>query len=534
MSRLDDYVTITITRQQVGQSSPGFGVMMILGYSATWPDRARLYSDLPSMATDGFSTSSPEYLAAAAAFSQTPRPVNVLVGRGALKPTAEYSIAISTAGVGNTYAIAVEGTGVTSTTVSFTGLTDLVFGAVSSDEVTFTAHGMTNGDGPYRVSNSGGALPTGLSANTNYWMIVVDANTIEFATSYANAIADTPVTLSSGGSGTNTLLRSENDVIAAQLVNRLNGVAGANYTAALAGSNGSKTITVTASAAGDWFSLALQSSTLMSSALIHSDPGIATDLTAIALATTGTLSWYALYTTFNSQAMVVAAAAWIEANKRIYLPDVPETVPINNVYAGGSGDTLSALATAAYTRTAPSYHGTPSDMFGAAWLGRMLPTQPGSAIYADKTLAGPLVDTFTETQRANLLSHNANGYESVASLNLTFEGTSADGEYLDAIVGDDWVQNDMQIRIFNVIVGSDKIEYEDTGIARIAAAVRASLAAAVAYKIYAANPKPVVSVPLAASVSSTDKAARTLSVSWTAVRSGAIQKVNVVGTVNLS
>lgn len=58
--------------------------------------------------------------------------------------------------------------------------------------------------GAYNVTNSGGAVPTGLTAGTNYYFVPIDANTGHLATSVANALAGTFVTTSSSGTGTNT------------------------------------------------------------------------------------------------------------------------------------------------------------------------------------------------------------------------------------------------------------------------------------------------------------------------------------------
>lgn len=55
-----------------------------------------------------------------------------------------------------------------------------------TDEITMTAHGYVNGDGPLRLTDGGG-LPAGLLINTDYWVIVVDANTIKLAASPGNA-----------------------------------------------------------------------------------------------------------------------------------------------------------------------------------------------------------------------------------------------------------------------------------------------------------------------------------------------------------
>lgn len=56
-----------------------------------------------------------------------------------------------------------------------------------------------------RVSNSGGALPTGLSAATDYFVIVVDTDNFYLATSLANALAGTRIDITSAGTGTHTV-----------------------------------------------------------------------------------------------------------------------------------------------------------------------------------------------------------------------------------------------------------------------------------------------------------------------------------------
>jgi hypothetical protein len=57
-----------------------------------------------------------------------------------------------------------------------------------------------------RFTNSGGALPTGLSINTDYWLVRQGATTAKVATSYANALAGTVIAWTDAGSGTNTMI----------------------------------------------------------------------------------------------------------------------------------------------------------------------------------------------------------------------------------------------------------------------------------------------------------------------------------------
>jgi hypothetical protein len=96
------------------------------------------------------------------------------------------------------------------TNVTGTGSRTLVnsntFTASSSTGLLLT---YTNDFKPYtkvRFTNSGGALPTGLSINTDYWLVRVSSTTARVATSYANALAGTVIAYTDGGTGTHTLI----------------------------------------------------------------------------------------------------------------------------------------------------------------------------------------------------------------------------------------------------------------------------------------------------------------------------------------
>lgn len=68
---------------------------------------------------------------------------------------------------------------------------------------TLTAHGLQTGDRIYLTTT--GALPTGLSQNTIYYAIRVTADTIRFASSFANANAGTAINTSGTQSGTHSM-----------------------------------------------------------------------------------------------------------------------------------------------------------------------------------------------------------------------------------------------------------------------------------------------------------------------------------------
>jgi len=78
---LSDIVQVTITAQTTAPSRTGFGLPLIMAYHTNWPERARSYTSLDSMVSDGFATTDEAYLAAQACFSQNPKPTRVIVGR---------------------------------------------------------------------------------------------------------------------------------------------------------------------------------------------------------------------------------------------------------------------------------------------------------------------------------------------------------------------------------------------------------------------------------------------------------------------
>mgnify|MGYP001604602460 FL=1 len=77
----------------------------------------------------------------------------------------------------------------------------------TTETFTKTAHGLHAFDGPVRLTNSGGALPTGLLTATDYWISITSftANSFKLATSLLTSIIGPNITISDNGTGTHTL-----------------------------------------------------------------------------------------------------------------------------------------------------------------------------------------------------------------------------------------------------------------------------------------------------------------------------------------
>lgn len=83
---------------------------------------------------------------------------------------------------------------------------DATNAAGSEHELAIAGHGQVTGAGPFYIASSD-TIPAGATALTPYWLIVLDAGSVQLASSPANAAAGTAITLTSAGSGTITLTK---------------------------------------------------------------------------------------------------------------------------------------------------------------------------------------------------------------------------------------------------------------------------------------------------------------------------------------
>ncbi len=258
----------------------------------------------------------------------------------------------------------------------------------------------------------------------------------------------------------------------------------------------------------------------------HADPGIATDLAAILVADS---AWYSLITTFNSKAYVDAAAAWCETNKRLYVVQTQDS-PCINTTLSGTDDVMESTRGNSLTHTAVIYSEANDDFADAGWCGAKLVGTPGTNTWKFANISGVTAGNYTTTQRSNIKAKNGNFYEEIAGVAITQNGTVAGGGFIDFTIYIDYLQARLAERIFGLLAASAKIAYTDAGIALIAAEVRAQLQTDEARGALA--PGWTVTVPLAANVSSADRASRTLNgVSFAAQYAGAIHLVNIAGVV---
>jgi len=299
---------------------------------------------------------------------------------------------------------------------------------------------------------------------------------------------------------------------------------------------GTNALTLTA-APGAWQSVQVGNVNYLSIVQDHADPGIATDLDAIALESP---DWYSVVNPWNSTAELLATAHWVEANGKQYLAQTQETQAINTTAAYeatiASGPVSAAYQAMqlGYKRTAVVYDPSNGAFLDAGMLGACLPLTPGSETWALKSIAGVPARTYTGTQIVNMQSKNCGYYYTVAGRNITMQGKVCDAEFIDTIRFLDWQTQDIQGAVFLLLANaSGKIPYTDAGATLVQAAVLTSLQRGedVGGLVKGSSK---VTVPLVASQAPSDVANRFMpGVGFTALLAGAIHKVQIQGTVTV-
>jgi hypothetical protein len=96
------------------------------------------------------------------------------------------------------------------------GISRLFTADDTTDQFLVPGHGFTpTGFGPIRFQQGDGTLPTGVNSVSYYWVIVIDANNIQVATSKANALALIPVDITDAGvSGASRRIRGVGETTA--------------------------------------------------------------------------------------------------------------------------------------------------------------------------------------------------------------------------------------------------------------------------------------------------------------------------------
>jgi hypothetical protein len=433
---LSEIVSVSIQAGTVNPARRGFGVPLIMAYHTGWAgDEVRSYTTFTGVAAD-FASTTNVYAAAAALFSQSPRPSKIKVGRLPAPGTGQVTLL--------DFADHTASTAITGSVISPTGVVTAI----------------------------------NVPWNTNTATTLADLDTALTAITDLTATVASPVVTVTGGG---TLGRMWSFIFLTAHVRE---------------------------ATADW-----------------------AYNTALDLAVTLDPDFFVVLTDNNSAKNMDKVARWALANDRFALFAPQYTKPSQFVSgeftAGADFTALQANDSAAFLITEQAR----TSWVDAAWAGKMLPFDPGSATWAFKTLQGVGGDAWTSTERSTIETAHGNHYAEEAEVGITRPGKAAGGEWIDVVFGLAWLEARLQERLFALLVNNPKIPYTDVGLGQILAEVRAQLKEAEERDVLA--PGWTVTGKVVAEQATADRAARILrDVEFSATLAGAIHMINVTGTVS--
>jgi len=254
-------------------------------------------------------------------------------------------------------------------------------------------------------------------------------------------------------------------------------------------------------------------------------------------------NWYAIIYPAHDDTKADEIAAWAEANAKIFMYASNETV----MYSTPGTDTTSfahVMKDAAYARTGAIYSADADVSFAdAAILSVLLPKDAGTYNPGFKTLTGVAVDSLSGSNASNVHAKYASTYESLGGRNVFLFGRMASGGFLDTIIFTDVLKARLQEEIYGLLVRQDKVSFDDLGIAQIEQAIRTvikrfQVTGAITPDAFDADGNRTggfdVTVPSAASISTNDKAARTLKdITFVCFYSGAVNTIEIDGVIQL-
>ncbi|WP_283149012.1 DUF3383 domain-containing protein [Silvimonas soli] len=417
---VSDVVSVDVVMSPIAAATRNFGALLVLGASSVIDinSRIRQYTTLDAVASD-FGTSAPEYLAADLFFSQSPQPSLLYVGRWAKTPTSAQLL-------GGVLSAAQQAMSNFSSIANGTMAITIDGTAKTLSAMDFTGQTNLNGVASAITAKLG-------AAGTCTW----DAVNSRFAiTSSTTGTTSTIGYATSTGSGTDvsTLILMQSGQASAPVP----GVLAETLLAA---------VSLMANLSNDWYGLEVADSSPTTSDLL-------------------------------------GVAAYIEGSgvSRIFGVTTTSSTALDST---STTDLPAQLKAAKYRRTFSQY--SSSSAYAAASIyGRAFTVNfqgnNTTITLKFKQEPGVTAETLTESQAATLKGKNCNAFVNYAnSTAIIQEGVMADGSFFDEVHGLDWLQNDVQTAVFNLLYTSlTKIPQTDAGINQIVTTIASRLDQAVA------------------------------------------------------
>lgn len=220
---------------------------------------------------------------------------------------------------------------------------------------------------------------------------------------------------------------------------------------------------------------------------------------------------------------ILALAEWIDTQKKMYFSDTTD---------------LTLFTEMNSDRTVLIYHNDPEQYVAAGWVGRCAPAVPGSLTWKFKTINGVSESDIGATELNQIHQNGGNAYIKKLGVLQTSEGLTTSGEYIDVIQSQDYVEARISENVHFLLFNSDKVPYDNAGIALIAGQIREVLQQATKQGIIAKDKNGdgiwSITAPRREDIPASQRATRELpDIHFDFELSGAVHKVKVRGTIRV-
>lgn len=229
--------------------------------------------------------------------------------------------------------------------------------------------------------------------------------------------------------------------------------------------------------------------------------------------------WYFLTCTENDDAVITALSGWVDTQLKMYF---------------ATTQALTVPATLESERTVVMYHDDAAAYVAEGLVAIAATHRPGELTFKFKTVNGVKEAEITATELNQL--HEASGFSYIRKMGVlqTTEGKATSGEYIDVVMGGDFLKVRMEEEAAYLAVNTLKIPYDNQGISMLMSVVDSVLKQGVAQGIILqdddGNGVYEITVVKREDASKNDIANRVYNgVRWTAKLAGAIHTGTISG-----
>lgn len=262
--------------------------------------------------------------------------------------------------------------------------------------------------------------------------------------------------------------------------------------------------------------------------------------------------WYYLMTDRDEDDYVMALAKFAEASEPTEAELGVGVEDHRKFYMGQTTNKnfVCSTARAAVIYTAPEFISEEPD---ASYTGNVGPFYPKNVTWKFKrpqdgnaaTSAGSKLISLpklTDGERVQLKENHVNYLTEEYKRQYVKEGVCLNGEFIDVVLGGDWIAKRMRDLLYDILLNNANIDYTDSGFALIATAVSQALseAADVDHNIIARDQESkagIFTVNIPTYAESTDEQRRNRvmpDITWEALLSGAVHQVKTKGVLSVS